>query len=107
MRDLEIRGAGNLLGSQQHGNIASVGFGMYVSMLEEAIAKAQNKEVEREVSIDPAIDLEVDAFIDDAYIKDSARKISVYQRLLHIKSKEQLDDMTDELIDRSVLQQIQ
>ena len=43
MRDLEIRGAGNLLGSQQHGNIASVGFGMYVSMLEEAIAKAQNK----------------------------------------------------------------
>ena len=73
---------------------------MYVSMLEEAIAKAQNKEVEREVSIDPAIDLEVDAFIDDAYIKDSARKISVYQRLLHIKSKEQLDDMTDELIDR-------
>ena len=100
MRDLEIRGAGNLLGSQQHGNIASVGFGMYVSMLEEAIAKAQNKEVERDVSIDPAIDLEVDAFIDDAYIKDSARKISVYQRLLHIKSKEQLNDMTDELIDR-------
>ncbi|MDU1247307.1 MAG: transcription-repair coupling factor, partial [Veillonella sp.] len=100
MRDLEIRGAGNLLGSQQHGNIASVGFGMYVSMLEEAIAKAQNKEVERDVSIDPAVDLEVDAFIDDAYIKDSARKISVYQRLLHIKSKEQLDDMTDELIDR-------
>ncbi|MBF1733461.1 MAG: transcription-repair coupling factor, partial [Veillonella dispar] len=100
MRDLEIRGAGNLLGSQQHGNIASVGFGMYVSMLEEAIAKAQHKEVEREVSIDPAIDLEVDAFIDDVYIKDSARKISVYQRLLHIKSKEQLDDMTDELIDR-------
>ena len=68
MRDLEIRGAGNLLGSQQHGNIASVGFGMYVSMLEEAIAKAQNKEVEREVSVDPAIDLEVDAFIDDEYI---------------------------------------
>ena len=100
MRDLEIRGAGNLLGSQQHGNIASVGFGMYVSMLEEAIAKAQNKEVAREVSIDPAIDLEVDAFIDDEYIKDSARKISVYQRLLHIKSKEQLNDMTDELIDR-------
>ena len=100
MRDLEIRGAGNLLGSQQHGNIASVGFGMYVTMLEEAIAKAQNKEVERETTVDPAIDLEVDAFIDDAYIKDSARKISVYQRLLRIKSKQDLDDMTDELIDR-------
>ena len=100
MRDLEIRGAGNLLGSQQHGNIASVGFGMYVSMLEEAIAKAQNKEVVKEVIPDPAIDLEIDAFIDDAYIKDSARKISVYQRMLQIKNKVQLDDMTDELIDR-------
>lgn len=100
MRDLEIRGAGNLLGSQQHGNIASVGFGMYVSMLEEAIAKAQNKEVVKEVVSDPAIDLEIDAFIDDAYIKDSARKISVYQRMLQVKNKAQLDDLTDELIDR-------
>ena len=100
MRDLEIRGAGNLLGSQQHGNIASVGFGMYVSMLEEAIAKAQNKEVVKEVVPDPAIDLEIDAFIDDAYIKDSARKISVYQRMLQVKNKAQLDDLTDELIDR-------
>ena len=100
MRDLEIRGAGNLLGSQQHGNIASVGFGMYVSMLEEAIAKAQNKEIVKEVVPDPAIDLEIDAFIDDAYIKDSARKISVYQRMLQVKNKAQLDDLTDELIDR-------
>ena len=100
MRDLEIRGAGNLLGSQQHGNIASVGFGMYVSMLEEAIAKAQNKEVVKEVVPDPAIDLEIDAFIDDAYIKDSARKISVYQRMLQVKNKAQLDDLMDELIDR-------
>ena len=100
MRDLEIRGAGNLLGSQQHGNIASVGFGMYVSMLEEAIAKAQNKEVVKAVVPDPAIDLEIDAFIDDAYIKDSARKISVYQRMLQVKNKAQLDDLTDELIDR-------
>lgn len=100
MRDLEIRGAGNLLGSQQHGNIASVGFGTYVSMLEEAIAKAQNKEVVKEVVPDPAIDLEIDAFIDDAYIKDSARKISVYQRMLQVKNKAQLDDLTDELIDR-------
>ena len=69
---------------------------MYVSMLEEAIAKAQNKEVVKEVVPDPAIDLEIDAFIDDAYIKDSARKISVYQRMLQIKNKAQLDDLTDE-----------
>ncbi|MCF0154808.1 MAG: transcription-repair coupling factor, partial [Veillonella sp.] len=100
MRDLEIRGAGNLLGSQQHGNIAAVGFGTYVTMLEEAVAKAQNKTVEEVATVDPAVDLEVDAFIDDAYIKDSARKISVYQRLLKIKSLAELDDLTDELVDR-------
>lgn len=99
MRDLEIRGAGNLLGSQQHGNIAAVGFGTYVTMLEEAVAKAQHKEVEV-VSPDPAVDLEVDAFIDDAYIKDSARKISIYQRLLKVKSLGELNDLTDELVDR-------
>lgn len=99
MRDLEIRGAGNLLGSQQHGNIAAVGFGTYVTMLEEAVAKAQHKEVEV-VPPDPAMDLEVDAFIDDAYIKDSARKISIYQRLLKVKSLGELNDLTDELVDR-------
>jgi TRCF domain len=99
MRDLEIRGAGNLLGFQQHGNIAAVGFGTYVAMLEEAVAKAQHKEVEV-VPPDPAVDLEVDAFIDDAYIKDSARKISIYQRLLKVKSLGELNDLTDELVDR-------
>lgn len=99
MRDLEIRGAGNLLGSQQHGNIAAVGFGTYVTMLEEAVDKAQHKEVEV-VPPDPAVDLEVDAFIDDAYIKDSARKISIYQRLLKVKSLGELNDLTDELVDR-------
>lgn len=99
MRDLEIRGAGNLLGSQQHGNIAAVGFGTYVTMLEEAVAKAQHKVVEV-VPPDPAVDLEVDAFIDDAYIKDSARKISIYQRLLKVKSLGELNDLTDELVDR-------
>ena len=100
MRDLEIRGAGNLLGSQQHGNIASVGFAMYCTMLEEAIAKAQHREAKTTPRIDPVIDLGVDAFIDPAYIADSARKISVYQRLLHIKSLGDLDDFMDELIDR-------
>jgi len=100
MRDLEIRGAGNLLGSQQHGNIASVGFGMYCSMLETAINKAQNRIEETPTLPDPTVELGVDAFIDDAYIKDSARKISVYQRLLHVKTMDALDDMTDELIDR-------
>lgn len=100
MRDLEIRGAGNLLGSQQHGNIASVGFALYCSMLEEAIAKARKEELPKEKAPDPTIDLAVDAFIDDAYIGDAARKITLYQRLLGIKDEHTLNDFTDELIDR-------
>ena len=100
MRDLEIRGAGNLLGSQQHGNIASVGFALYCSMLEEAIAKAQHKTITKTVEVDPVIDLGIDAFIDEAYINDTARKITIYQRLLQIRKLEDFDEFTDELIDR-------
>lgn len=100
MRDLEIRGAGNLLGSQQHGNIASVGFGTYAAMLEEAIAKAQHKTPKEMPVPAPSVDLQVDAYIDDKYMKDGARKIAVYQRLLHLQSIDELNDITDELIDR-------
>ena len=100
MRDMEIRGAGNLLGAQQHGNIAAVGFAMYAAMLEEAIAKAQQKEVPERPLPAPVVDVGIDAFIDSAYIHDEARKISVYQRLLQINTKAGLDDFVDELIDR-------
>lgn len=101
MRDLEIRGAGSILGSQQHGNIASVGFAMYCTMLEEAIAKAQHKEVpEKVMPREIILDLKVDAYINDNYIHDAGTKITMYQRLLRIKSHEELDDFVDELIDR-------
>lgn len=100
MRDLEIRGAGNILGAKQHGNIAAVGFAMYCSMLEEAIARAHNKPLERKDTWDISINLKVNAFIDDAYISDGGRKISMYQRLLKINTKEALDDFVEELIDR-------
>ena len=100
MRDMEIRGAGNLLGAQQHGNIAAVGFAMYAVMLEEAIAKAQKKDMPERTLPAPVVDVGIDAFIDGAYIHDEARKISVYQRLLQIDTKAGLDDFVDELIDR-------
>lgn len=100
MRDMEIRGAGNLLGAQQHGNIAAVGFAMYAAMLEEAIAKAQKKDMPERPLPAPVVDVGIDAFIDSAYIHDEARKISVYQRLLQIDTKAGLDDFVDELIDR-------
>ncbi|WP_127069336.1 MULTISPECIES: transcription-repair coupling factor [unclassified Veillonella] len=100
MRDMEIRGAGNLLGAQQHGNIAAVGFAMYAAMLEEAIAKVQKKDMPERPLPAPVVDVGIDAFIDSAYIHDEARKISVYQRLLQIDTKAGLDDFVDELIDR-------
>lgn len=100
MRDLEIRGAGDLLGSQQHGNIAAVGFSMYAALLEEAIQRIQHKGPTVKEIPAPAIDVEVDAYIDDAYIPDSSRKITIYQRLLGVRSIRELEELTDELVDR-------
>jgi len=101
MRDLEIRGAGNLLGSQQHGHIASVGFEMYCKLLEEAIDKLQHGEKEvAEVQPDPIIDLQVEAYIDGDYVSDAMHKIEIYQRIAGIRMNEEIQNLLDELIDR-------
>lgn len=101
MRDLEIRGAGNLLGSQQHGHIASVGFEMYCKLLEEAVDKLQNGEKEvPEVQPDPIIDLQVEAYIDGDYVSDAMHKIEIYQRIAAIRTNEEIHNLLDELIDR-------
>ena len=101
MRDLEIRGAGNLLGSQQHGHIASVGFEMYCKLLEEAVDKLQHGEKEvAEVQPDPIIDLQVEAYIDGGYVSDAMHKIEIYQRIAGIRNNEEIRSLLDELIDR-------
>jgi len=101
MRDLEIRGAGNLLGSQQHGHIASVGFEMYCKLLEEAVDKLQHGEREvAEVQPDPVIDLQVEAYIDGDYVNDAMHKIEIYQRIAGIRTNEEIRNLLDELIDR-------
>ncbi|AET65820.1 transcription-repair coupling factor Mfd [Desulfosporosinus orientis DSM 765] len=98
MRDLEIRGAGNLIGAQQHGHLAAVGFEMYSQMLKEAVQEIRGEKVE-EVT-EPSIELQIDAFLPDTYVTDSQTKASLYQRLGNVKNENQLSEMVDELVDR-------
>ncbi len=99
MRDLEIRGAGNLLGAQQHGHIASVGFEMYCRLLEEAVDALQNKKPV-EAKPEPVISLQVEAYIDGGYVNDAMHKIEIYQRIAAVRNGKQIRDLLDELIDR-------
>lgn len=101
MRDLSIRGAGNLLGAQQHGFIESVGFDMYSQMLKEAIdARKEGKELDETQSFEPGITLDIDAYIPDTYIKDEKQKIDMYKQFQIIESMDDIDNLKDELIDR-------
>ncbi len=100
MKDLEIRGAGNLLGAQQHGHIASVGFEMYCRLLEEAVQKLQHKEIERVEVPDPIISLPVEAFIDREYISNATDKIEIYRRLVAVREDKEIKDLREELEDR-------
>ncbi len=101
MRDLEIRGAGNLLGSQQHGHIASVGFEMYCHLLEEAVEKlSRGNKARVEPLAEPTIEIKADAYIDADYIDDAMHKIEIYQRIAAIRTKEHIKALKDELEDR-------
>ena len=97
MRDLEIRGAGNLLGREQHGNIAGVGFVMYVQMLEEAVNRLRNEGYTKTVDVRTTLEVRVDAFIDDTYIEHGGQKIEMYQRLALVRTEEALEELKNEL----------
>ena len=98
MRDLEIRGAGNLLGAEQHGHMEAVGYDLYCKMLNEAV-KHLKGELEEEPFV-TTVDLNVDAFIPAAYIPNEYQKLDIYKRIASIENEDEMDDMLEELIDR-------
>lgn len=98
MRDLSIRGAGNLLGKQQHGFIDSVGYDLYSQMLADAVKKKQGKKVKRRS--DSEISLGIEGFLPSSYIEDEQQKIEFYKRLRQANSHEEVVDIQDDMLDR-------
>lgn len=99
MRDLEIRGAGNLLGAQQSGHMEAVGYDLYCKMLNEAVKSLKSNEPVEEKR-ETTIDIEIDAFIPDKYISNEYQKLDIYKRIASIESEEECEEMLEELIDR-------
>ncbi|CAM2859424.1 transcription-repair coupling factor [Hathewaya histolytica] len=98
MRDLEIRGAGNMMGSSQHGHMSSVGYDLYCRMLEDTISKIKG-DIEKE-EIETTIEIKIDAYIPSGYIKDETQKIEVYKKIASISSMDELMDIQEEIEDR-------
>ena len=98
MRDLEIRGAGSLLGEIQSGHLEQVGYDTYCNLLDEVVKEMKGEKVEEEIDIQ--IDLNVTSYIPDEYISDGAQKIEVYQNIALCKCEEDIQNVIDEIIDR-------
>lgn len=98
MRDLEIRGSGNILGREQHGHMAAVGYDLYCKLLEQAVSTASGEQQVKEV--ETSVDIKVDAYIDSSYIPQEGQKIELYKRIAAITNIEDKRDVEDELIDR-------
>ncbi|MBQ6809687.1 MAG: transcription-repair coupling factor [Clostridia bacterium] len=97
MRDLEIRGAGDILGAEQSGHLVTVGFDMYMKLLEEAVAEEKGETVRKSECL---VDLKVNAYIPDDYIRDTETRIEIYKTIAGMETDEDMSDVIDELIDR-------
>jgi transcription-repair coupling factor (superfamily II helicase) len=98
LRDLELRGAGNLLGSQQHGHLDAIGYELYVKLLERAVLEERGETVREKPEC--IVNLSYDACLPERYVKAPTQRMSLYKRISLIASQYDLDDMTDELLDR-------
>lgn len=99
MRDLELRGAGNVMGAQQHGHMSSVGYDMYLKLLEEAVNEEKGN-AQQSADLDCLIDISVDAHIPESYVESLTLRLDVYRRIADIRSIEDSEDVKDELRDR-------
>ena len=98
MRDLEIRGAGNILGPEQHGHLATVGYEMYCKLMEETMAEAQG--VPDRSELETRVDLRVDAYLPEEYVSDDRQRMEIYRRIASLATEEDREDILDELLDR-------
>ncbi len=99
MKDLELRGAGNLLGESQSGHVEAVGYDLYVKFLQEAVEKASGKEIDIKKKSEVYIDIKVDAYIPNSYISDEAQKIEMYTRIASISDSDDYNILVEDLID--------
>ncbi|MCI0182614.1 MAG: transcription-repair coupling factor [Acidibacillus sp.] len=98
MRDLAIRGAGNILGAEQHGHIGAVGFDMYTEMLAEAVRELRGEVVEEKA--DPIVEITVDAFLPETYVAEPSQKVELYKKMIACRTLDEVADLRDEIEDR-------
>ena len=98
LRDLEIRGTGNILGAEQHGHIVTVGYELYCRLLEDAVMALKGEKVEE--TVETRISLPVEAYLPDDYVPDSRQKVSIYKKIAGLKDREALNELREELMDR-------
>ena len=98
LRDLEIRGTGNILGPQQHGHIAAVGYDMYCKLLEETVRKLKGEKIE--TPVETRISLPVEAYLPDEYVPDSRQKVSLYKKIAAMETEADRKELADEIVDR-------
>lgn len=100
LRDLEIRGAGNILGAEQHGHLAAVGFDLYNQLLQEAVRELKGEPVPEQKAALPLFDLQVDSYLPDSYISDGRQKVEIYRRLALAEDLAEVEDLAAEVCDR-------
>ncbi len=98
LRDLEIRGTGNILGSEQHGHITAVGYDMYCKLLEEAVQKLKGEKVEE--TVETRINLPIEAYLPDEYVPDSRQKVALYKKIAALETEIDRKELEEEMVDR-------